>query len=174
MKIAFNGIKTYYNNSDTKTNSQNNGRICNSTELCNSSVCSSLKPIPTPEKLKRTELKEIGKLIQDKKVFSLDKAVELIKNKTDSQLMLYSEDDIKEIVSSVMAQNPDCTREEVLSVLSKLSSFSNYDSLSIIENYCKENNINEVFKTENLTANSVTSNTAVWNVLNANAIHQQP
>lgn len=29
-------------------------------------------------------------------------------------------------------------------------------------------------QTENLTANSVTTNTAVWNVLNANAIHQQP
>ena len=108
------------------------------------------------EKERLEKLNEADECFKNEKgKFSLDKAADSIKRKIDSQLMLYSEDDIKNVVETVMEENPDVTRKDVLEVLNKLSSFSNYESLSKIENILKEQNISEIINTDTLTLNNI-------------------
>ena len=116
-----------------------------------------LKPLTKAEKEKLSEIREIERLSTVNGVFSLDKAAALLKSKIDKQQMLYSEDDIKTVVKKVSKANPAADKQEILNVLMKLSSFSNYESLSKIEQYCKKNNISEVFTTKELNINNIFS-----------------
>ena len=119
--------------------------------------CKSLKPLSNSEKERLAELKEIENLSSENGEFSLDKAAELLKSKIDKQQMLYSENDIKAVVSKVAKANPEATREEILKVLMKLSSFSNYESLSKIEDFCNQNRIYDIRETKELSINNLLS-----------------
>ena len=102
------------------------------------------------------ELESIAALTKDENnVFSIDKAVDLIKNKIDTQLMLYSEEDIKKVVKTVMKENPGTTREEVLNVLARMSSFSNYESFSNLEKVLEKEKVLIFESAQGVMANDV-------------------
>ncbi len=164
MKIAFNKnpiINTFSFNKQTSF-VNNTIPFCG---LAETPDYSSLKPLSIAEKERLAELKEIENLSSENGVFSLDKAAELLKRKIDKQQMLYSEDDIKTVVSKVTKANPDVSRKEVLNVLMKLSSFSNYESLSKLEEFCKESHVFEIYNTKELTINSILSYLILQRVL---------
>ena len=161
MKVSFNGInsfyKIYYNNngeSKSPTVSQfSNIPVFKSTDGISAKT---LKPLTYFEKKKIDDMNALLSLMyDDKHKFSLDKASDLIKNKIDKQLMLYSENDIKNVVKTVMKNNPDVKREEVLSVLSDLSNFSNYNSLSKLEEVFEKNNIQSLERVEDVTLDNL-------------------
>jgi len=108
-----------------------------------------------PEKI---HIKKIQKLLKDEKGdFSIQKAAKCIKQITDSQLLLYSDDDINKVVAKVIERNPSVSKSEVFKTLARLTSYSNYDSIDTIEKYCKTENIKEIYQTEKLTVNNVFS-----------------
>ena len=154
MKIALNQIPVINNFSlNKKTFTVNN--TVSFRGLKEIPDFASLKPFTNTEKERLAELKEIENLTLENGVFSLDKAAELLKSKIDKQQMLYSENDIKAVVSKVIKANPEATREEILKVLMKLSSFSNYESLSKIEDFCNRNKIYDIRETKELSINNI-------------------
>lgn len=119
-------------------------------------ACLANKPLTSIQQSRLHELQAITPLMKDENgKFSLDKAAKLIKAKFDKQMMLYSEDDIKQVVSVVMAKNPDVSREDVLKTLATMSNFSNYSSLKVIDAYIKRNDIDMLCDTKTLTLNNI-------------------
>ena len=168
MKVCFNSVlkNSYYNTCPKIQENSCESKKYDSKEFPFHTTYSypvfkannSSSPILSPvERRRLNELNKAEELFKDENgKFSLDKAVDAMKNKIDSQLMLYSEDDIKNVVETVMEENPDVTREDVLNVLSRMSSFSNYNSFSYLENFLKDKNVIKSFALSNqLSVNNV-------------------
>lgn len=167
MKISLNSI--HYNNlisvgrksfPEKKENESKIRHFGYSPLSCQSfkgdSINSTVKPISYSDKIKKDEMAALTPLMrgEDKK-FSLDKAADMLKTKIDKQLLPYSETDIELAVRSVTAKFPDVTREEALYTISKMGSFSNYESLSHLETFLEKENIKSFITFKDITINSI-------------------